>query len=75
MNKKSKMRVYKTLLRPKVLYAAEKMYRIQAKEEQLMIFEKNKNKNHNEDEKYGNYTNHEVRVFMEGEDIVKVMKA
>lgn len=76
----TRIRIYKTLIRPVVLYAAEIMCPTQAEKEQLRIFERKVLRSimglkSIDNDLKRQYMNHEITEIMKGEDIVKVMSA
>lgn len=80
ISNKTKIRVYKTAIRPTVLYAAETMSATKKDEEKLKVFERKivrkiyglKKIN---DEQYRRLTNQEITNILDGEDIVRELKS
>lgn len=80
LSKKTKLKVYKTTIRPILTYAAENMCLTLRQEEQLKIFERKiirkiyGGKKINE-EQYRRLTNDEIDKILEGENIVRTIKS
>lgn len=80
ISRKTKLQIYKTAIRPVVTYAAETMCLTQRCEDKLRVFERKilrkiLGPKRTEDDEYRILWNYEINDIMEGEDIVKYIKA
>lgn len=80
ISKKTKMRVYTTIIRPAVMYAAETITLTKREEEQLRIFERKVIRTIVGGVKIGEHeyrrkTNNEILQEIKGEDLVRAVKS